>query len=153
MGEARPKDIVGAGSRQPRNDRCRFAIPRSPTFRLNGKGADGKMAVTQTISRFLLKLFQRRSCRSETTKLVCARLTPYFSITHPTRGTLPGPFFKLPTAHRRLILDVVVTMLDDRDVRAAAGEFLSTVERSLIGQEEKEYWDQISRRLYRSNLR
>lgn len=102
---------------------------------------------TQVIARFLLRLFQRKTCRSETTKLVCVRLAPYFSITHPTRGVLPGPFFKLPTAHRRLMLDVVVMMLCDQEVRVCAGEFLSTVERSLMGHEEMGYWDQISRRL------
>jgi hypothetical protein len=46
------------------------------------------------------------------------------------------------------MLDVVATMLYDQDVRAAAGEFLSVVEKSLAGHEgEKEYWDQISRSL------
>ena len=74
---------------------------------------------------------------------MCARFVPYFTITHPTRGTLPGPFFKLPAAHRRLVLDVVVTMLYDQDVKAAADQFLSVVEKSLAGHEEKEYWDQI----------
>ncbi|KAF9785526.1 hypothetical protein BJ322DRAFT_1063691 [Thelephora terrestris] len=101
---------------------------------------------TELIARFLSRLFQRKACRPETTKVICARFTPYFTITHPTRGALPGPFFKLPAAHRRLMLDVAVTMLDDRDVRAAAAEFLSTVEKSLAGQEDKGYWDQISRR-------
>jgi pre-rRNA-processing protein IPI1 len=83
----------------------------------------------------------------ETTKFVCARFTPYFVITHPTKGTVPGPFFKLPSAHRRLILDVVATMLYDQDVRVGASEFLRAVERSLAEQEEKEYWDQVSRNL------
>ena len=102
--------------------------------------------VPQVIARFLSKLFQRKACRLETTKFICTRLMPYFSIAHPTRGTLPGPFFKLPTAHRRLMLDVVVTMLYDQNVRAAASEFLTTVERSLAGWEDKEYWDQTFRR-------
>lgn len=43
------------------------------------------------------------------------------------------------------MLDVAVTMLHDKDVRASAGEFLSTIEKSLIG-EERGYWDQISRK-------
>lgn len=101
---------------------------------------------TETIVRFLLRLFQRKGCRSETTKFICTRLTPYFSVAHPARGTLPGPFFKLPTAHRRLMLDLVGTMMCDRDVRAAAGEFIGTVERSLAGEVEREYWNQISER-------
>ena len=46
------------------------------------------------------------------------------------------------------MLDVVATMLRDQDVRACVDEFLSTVERSLMGQDvEKGYWDQISQRL------
>jgi len=102
--------------------------------------------VSQVITRFLSRLFQRRACRPETTKLICTRFTPYFSVTHPTRGTLPGPFFKLPAAHRKLVLDVVATMLCDQDVKAGVGEFLGTLERSLIGQDEKGYWDQISQR-------
>lgn len=105
------------------------------------------VGVTQVIARFLSKLFQRKGCRSETRKLVCARFAPYFGITHPTRGTLTGPFFKLPAGHRRLVLDVVATMAYDQDVKAAAGEFLSVVEKSLAGHEEKVYWDQISRSL------
>ena len=44
------------------------------------------------------------------------------------------------------MLDAVVTMVYDRAVRTAAAEFLSAVEKSLAGQEDKEYWDQISRR-------
>lgn len=100
--------------------------------------------VGQVVARFLLQLFQRKGCRPETTKLMCARFAPYFSITHPTRGTLAGPFFKLPAAHRRLVLDVVATMLVHQDVRAAAGEFSSIVVKSLAGHEEKGYWDQIS---------
>lgn len=44
------------------------------------------------------------------------------------------------------MLDVVVTMLYDQNVRAAANEFLTTVERSLAGREDKEYWDQAFRR-------
>lgn len=43
------------------------------------------------------------------------------------------------------MLDVVATMLCDQEVKACADVFLSTVERSLIGQDEKGYWDQISR--------
>lgn len=46
------------------------------------------------------------------------------------------------------MLDVVAMMLCDQDVsRACVDGFLSTVERSLIGQDEKGYWDRISRRL------
>jgi len=44
------------------------------------------------------------------------------------------------------MLDTVAMILYDREVRVCAGEFLGTVERSLVGREEKGYWDLISRR-------
>ena len=44
------------------------------------------------------------------------------------------------------MLDVLATISIDRDVRSGAGEFLTTVG-SLMGQEERGYWDQISRML------
>ena len=102
--------------------------------------------VAQVVTRFLSRLFQRRACRPETKELICTRLTPYFSVRHPTRGAIPGPFFKLPTAHRKLILDVLAMMLYDQDVKPGMGEFLGTLERSLTGQDEKGYWNQISQR-------
>lgn len=140
MGEAYPQVFMGVGFQQSRSNRGNL-YPRSlKTFALTE-------AVAQVVIRFLLKLFQRKACRSETTKFMCARFAPYFTITHPTRGALAGPFFKLPAAHRRLVLDAVATMLCDQEVRAAAAEFLSVVEKSLAGHEERGYWDQISRGL------
>ncbi|KAI9510266.1 hypothetical protein F5148DRAFT_1274880 [Russula earlei] len=42
---------------------------------------------------------------------LCARLIPYFTITHPLRGTLPGPFTKLgDSTLQRLVLDMVATI-------------------------------------------
>ena len=39
------------------------------------------------------------------------RLIPFFTITHPTRGDLPGPFSRLKDpSTRRLALDVAVTI-------------------------------------------
>ena len=44
------------------------------------------------------------------------------------------------------MLDVVATMLYDQEVKAAAGEFINTVEKSLAGQEDiSEAVDLISR--------
>jgi hypothetical protein len=144
MGEAHPQEFVGVGFQQSRDNRGTFSHPCLKMTASNGRVLTA--GVTQVMARFLSKIFQRKACRPETAKLVCARFAPYFSVTHPTRGTIPGPFFKLPTGHRRLVLDVVATMLHDQDVRAAAGEFLSVVEKSLAGHEEENgYWDQISR--------
>ena len=120
--------------------------PRPDCFSLREEQRALIQAIAQVIARFLSRLFQRRACRPETTKLICTRFTPYFSVTHPTRGALPGPLFKLPTAHRKLVLDVMALMLHDQDVKACAGEFLGTLEGSLTGQDEKGYWNQIQRR-------
>lgn len=102
----------------------------------------------QVIARFLLRLFQIKACRTETTNYICTRLAPYFSMTIPIRGMFPGHFFKLPIGHRRLMLDVATTMLCDMEAGTCADEFSSAVETSLIGQDElKGYWNQISRML------
>ncbi|KAL4242182.1 Pre-rRNA-processing protein IPI1 [Abortiporus biennis] len=69
---------------------------------------------TEIIFRLLLRLIQRRSSiiDLETLNGIRTRLVPYFMITHPTRGKLPGPFTKLPIGSitRRLALDLVSTM-------------------------------------------
>ncbi|KAI0306660.1 hypothetical protein B0F90DRAFT_1623288 [Multifurca ochricompacta] len=69
---------------------------------------------TEVILRFLLRLFQRRSplAQSDASAFLCARLIPYFTITHPTRGALPGPFTKLvDPVLQRLALDTVVVIM------------------------------------------
>ena len=45
------------------------------------------------------------------------------------------------------MLDVVATMLYDQEVKAAAREFINTVEKSLAGQEDGGYWNRIFRKL------
>jgi len=68
----------------------------------------------EVILRFLLRLFQRRSPIGNTNVAaqLCARIIPYFTITHPTHGTLHGPFTKLEDpAVQRLALDAVVTIM------------------------------------------
>ncbi|KAH9981382.1 hypothetical protein BGW80DRAFT_1434558 [Lactifluus volemus] len=73
------------------------------------------MAMSQGNSTLLLRLFQRRSPLAQTDASMavqlCSRLVPYFTITHPERGTLPGPFTKLgDPSLQRLALDVAVTI-------------------------------------------
>ena len=139
MGEENPQELMGVVFQQPRGNGSTF------TLHAEWRGAYGGSR-TQVFARLLYKLFQRKACRSGTTKLVCARFAPYFSITHPRRGTLAGPFFKLPSGHRRLLLDAVATMLYNQGVKNASSE-LCVVEKRLRGREEKEHWDQISRSL------
>lgn len=67
---------------------------------------------------------------------------PFFSISHPTRGQLPGPYTKLPISSllRRLALDVVVTvsmilLRETHDDGLAAA-----VDTAVVGREEEGYW-------------
>lgn len=87
----------------------------------------------QTILRLLLRLIQRHLLPPSTYSSLRARLAPYFSIAHPTRGRLAGPWSKLPTqALRRLALDVVSTL--------GEGEADSAVEEAVRGTEDAGYW-------------
>ncbi|KAH8102453.1 hypothetical protein BXZ70DRAFT_1063256 [Cristinia sonorae] len=73
------------------------------------------LPLSETILRLLLRLSQRKSSLLDrpTCAAIRSRLVPYFTITHPTRGQLPGPFTKLPSAasERRLALDVAATLV------------------------------------------
>ncbi|KAI0756631.1 hypothetical protein C8Q80DRAFT_1093119 [Daedaleopsis nitida] len=70
---------------------------------------------SETIIRVLLRLSQRRSqlLQPETYAALRSRLLPYFSIKHPSRGQLPGPFTKLSPGSplRRLVLNCIATIL------------------------------------------
>ncbi|KZS93404.1 hypothetical protein SISNIDRAFT_485656 [Sistotremastrum niveocremeum HHB9708] len=74
-------------------------------------------ALTETILLLILRLFQRRSVHlsGEVIDQLCARLVPYFTIQHPTRGSLPGPFWKLSASTggeaKRLVLHVAKVLL------------------------------------------
>lgn len=71
-----------------------------------------------------------------------SRLVPYFTITHASRGQLPGPYTRLPTASpiRRLALDVVVTLA----MSSAGDESLSqAVSIATAGTEEAGYWQHL----------
>lgn len=66
------------------------------------------------------------------------RLAPYFVISHATRGTLLGPYSKIPPASplRRLVLDVVVTIIS----RGGRDGLVSAVDEAVKGTEEQSYW-------------
>jgi len=104
------------------------------------------MTEPQVILRFLLRLFQRHSPLAQTDvgAQLCARLTPYFMITHPVRGTLPGPFTKLADPGlQRLVLDVVVTIMGR--VSTESREPLDAAVRQAVeGSPHATYWTEVS---------
>jgi hypothetical protein len=74
-------------------------------------------------------------------------LTPYFTINHPIRGSIRGPYHKLPSsktsiALRTLALDVVVTLASLFQPREG-DELMRAVDTAVLGTEEKKYWDQV----------
>lgn len=119
--------------------------------------------VGQVILLFLLRLFQRGSrlsnqevCVSvmqklpfltspQTTSAVRARLVPFFTVNHRTRGDIIGPYSKLPTSSplRRLALDVVIVLLSlegpDEGLREA-------VYKAVMDTSEISYWERLARR-------
>ena len=61
---------------------------------------------------------------------------PFFKITHPSRGEIPGPFTKLPASPvRTLVLDVAATL----GSAGAEGDLENAVEGALR-TEESRYW-------------
>ncbi|KII93209.1 hypothetical protein PLICRDRAFT_101004 [Plicaturopsis crispa FD-325 SS-3] len=99
--------------------------------------------VTEIILRFLLRLFQRKSClvHAETIAAVRSRLAPFFGIVHPVRGPLPGPYTKIPAASpvRRLAIDVVVSL----SRMEGTDELVDAVGRAVVGTDEGPYWEQL----------
>ncbi|KAI0080104.1 hypothetical protein K474DRAFT_1727562 [Panus rudis PR-1116 ss-1] len=101
------------------------------------------LGATETILRLLLRLHQRNQLAlhgAQFLRSLCSRLAPFFIITHPTRGKLPGPFTKLPpptmsspSAQRRLALDVAASFRprpdgDDGGLTVAVHEVLGSTD-------------------------
>ncbi|KAJ7070943.1 hypothetical protein C8F01DRAFT_1046689 [Mycena amicta] len=101
------------------------------------------LEASEVILRFLITAVQRRShmANDEVTRLLRSQLVPYFSITHPTRGPIPGPYSKLPVAGplRRLAL-CLISLLQNKD----SDSLSSAVESAVLGSEEATYWYNIS---------
>ncbi|KAG5654094.1 hypothetical protein H0H81_007508 [Sphagnurus paluster] len=93
------------------------------------------------IIQVLLRVLQRQSRMVHTPKTTAAvrsKLVPYFSMKHPARGQVAGPYSKLLGARlRRLALDLVATLGADNELGDA-------VERAIQGTDEVEYWMQVS---------
>jgi hypothetical protein len=65
-------------------------------------------------------------------------------MTHPVRGTLPGPFKKLGDPLQRLALDAVVTIT--ACVPAESREPLkAAVRQALEGSSQAAYWTEVTR--------
>ncbi|GLB36226.1 hypothetical protein LshimejAT787_0305140 [Lyophyllum shimeji] len=103
---------------------------------------------SEIILRFLLRLLQRRSKiihSSATVASLRSKLIPYFTIAHPVRGQVPGPYSKLPVASplRRLALDLVAILMSAESGREDG--LGAAVDQATMGTEEQEYWVEIQR--------
>ncbi|CDO73234.1 hypothetical protein BN946_scf185007.g289 [Trametes cinnabarina] len=107
------------------------------------------LPTTETIVRVLLRLSQRRSrlLQQTTYASLRLRLVPYFSISHPTRGKVAGPYAKLPAESpiRRLVLDLVATITGNAPDKAdpSNGELVAAVAGSVQGTAEELYFSDI----------
>ncbi|KAI0348476.1 hypothetical protein BDW22DRAFT_1424636 [Trametopsis cervina] len=94
---------------------------------------------TEVILRLLLRLTQRRPVHLTPTisTSISARLIPFFIIHHSTRGSLPGPFSKLPSgsAIRKLVLDVAFSLC----MTGCSDGFSADVARGISGA-DLDYW-------------
>ncbi|EPQ60740.1 hypothetical protein GLOTRDRAFT_31411 [Gloeophyllum trabeum ATCC 11539] len=73
---------------------------------------------------------------------IASRLIPYFIMSHPCKGEIPGPFQDLPPyprcPARRLVLDIVATIVSsgisgDKKLEFAVGK-------AVAGSEDESYW-------------
>ncbi|KAG2118443.1 hypothetical protein DEU56DRAFT_142193 [Suillus clintonianus] len=110
------------------------------------------LAASETIIRSLLRLLQRGSIMIKHEQIIGlqSRLAPFFSITHPLRGRLPGPFTKIPTSSpliRRLAVDLVLTILSlaARSEGEERENLISAVGTAVSGTLEEPYWQQLVR--------
>ncbi|KAI6136704.1 hypothetical protein F5141DRAFT_1229076 [Pisolithus sp. B1] len=108
--------------------------------------------ISQTLIQALLRLLQRGSfvVRHEHIASLCARLVPFYTITHPSRGKIAGPFRKLAMSSPRtgrLALDLSATLLAERaknvsrDSSSSSYQDLDDAVRAAIKDTvEEEYW-------------
>ncbi|KAG1755203.1 uncharacterized protein EDB91DRAFT_1242401 [Suillus paluster] len=110
------------------------------------------LAASETVIGSLLRLLQRGSIVIKHEQIVGlqSRLTPFFMITHPVRGRIPGPFTKIPASSpliRRLAVDLVVTILSvsSRSEGEGRENLISAVGSAVTGTLEEGYWQQLVR--------
>ncbi|KAI6132763.1 hypothetical protein EV401DRAFT_218114 [Pisolithus croceorrhizus] len=113
---------------------------------------NSNLATSVTLIQALLRLLQRGSfvVRHEHIASLCARLVPFYTITHPSRGKIPGPFRKLAMSSPRagrLALDLSAALLAERaknvsrDSNSSSYQDLDDAIRAAIKDTvEEEYW-------------
>ncbi|KAI0639775.1 hypothetical protein C8Q77DRAFT_1082807 [Trametes polyzona] len=102
------------------------------------------LTTSETIVRLLLRLSQRRSALFQPAAFnaLRSRLMPYFVITHPARGKLPGPYSKLPAESplRRLVLDLVATITANCSRKGTdCNDLVSAADEATQGTPEETY--------------
>ncbi|KAG6911904.1 hypothetical protein DXG01_000151 [Tephrocybe rancida] len=105
------------------------------------------LPASEIIIRFLVRGLQQKSRAVHTSATMTAlqmKLIPFFTITHPVRGQLHGPYSKIPMTSplRRLALDLVVTLLWAASTDSGDG-LRTAVELAVADTKEREYWEQI----------
>jgi len=115
---------------------------------------------SEVIMRVLLCLLKRGTCPSgilepQTLVSLCTRLVPFFTINHPTRGQISGPFAGLPalppssghlTDVRRLALDLAATAICAQTVPSperCTDTLGWAVEEAVRGTKEQYYWEHV----------
>ncbi|KAH7911965.1 hypothetical protein BJ138DRAFT_1005493 [Hygrophoropsis aurantiaca] len=109
------------------------------------------LAASEMIIQALLRLIQRGSSVIQPEHLIAlaSRLSPFFTISHATRGQLPGPFTKIPLSFghvRRLTLDLCATIIsglpivDSITEKDEGSNLTSAIGISLQGTPEEDYW-------------
>ncbi|TFK91694.1 hypothetical protein K466DRAFT_595903 [Polyporus arcularius HHB13444] len=108
------------------------------------------LTTTEAIIRLLLRLCHRRSrlLQPATITALRSRLVPYFCITHPARGRIPGPYAKLPlnSSLRHLVLDLVAMISRTGPLTSVDDELGASVTEAVGQTAEAAYWYTLSTR-------
>ncbi|KAF8728472.1 Rix1 complex component involved in 60S ribosome maturation, partial [Rhizoctonia solani] len=92
---------------------------------------------TELVLLILLRMNQRKLYDDPTLNALRQRLIPFFIFDHAKRGTITGPWTKLPDHLQRLALDVMSGLCHDGgDVR----ELTNAVDRAVAQTTLAEYW-------------
>ncbi|TFK77025.1 hypothetical protein BDN72DRAFT_753619 [Pluteus cervinus] len=100
---------------------------------------------TEVVLRLLLRLHQRNSKRltPPVVASIRSKLVPYFTINHPTRGQLDGPFHKISGSLRRLALDVVCTICREGSSLPESKSLRVAVSQAVAKTGERGYWEHL----------
>ncbi|CAE6377927.1 unnamed protein product [Rhizoctonia solani] len=99
---------------------------------------DKDLKGTEIVLLILLRMNQRKLYDNPTLDALRQRLIPFFIFDHAKRGTITGPWTKLPDHLQRLALDVMSSLCHGggEDV----GELTSVVDRAVAQTTLAEYW-------------